>query len=139
MVDKLCTAIFKNFNAIIQHENNQTSYEIVRAWGLPESEFDSRCIKVVRAAAHEALTLGSVLKPGDMMMDMKSGAGHDSAWTSRVVPTGMIFVPSRNGISHNPSEYTSPEDCILGAQVLLGAELRYDALVANDPSSENQL
>jgi len=116
------------------------SYEIVRTWGLLESQFDSRCIEVVRAAAHEALTLSSVPKPEDMMMDMKSGAGHDSAWTSRVIPTGMIFVPSRNGISHNPSEYTSPEDCALGAQVLLGAVLRYDALMANnDPSSENQL
>jgi acetylornithine deacetylase/succinyl-diaminopimelate desuccinylase-like protein len=73
-----------------------------------------------------------------MMMDMKSGAGHTSAWTSRVIATSMIFVPSRNGIPHNPSEYTSPEDCAPGAQVLLGAVLRYDALMANDPSSENQ-
>jgi len=62
----------------------------------------------------------------NLIMDMKSGAGHDSAWTSKVVNTSMIFVPSRDGISHNPNEYTSPEDCALGAQVLLGAVLRYD-------------
>jgi acetylornithine deacetylase/succinyl-diaminopimelate desuccinylase-like protein len=38
----------------------------------------------------------------------------------------MIFVPSREGISHNPEEYTSPEHCTLGAQVLLDAVLEYD-------------
>jgi hydantoinase/carbamoylase family amidase len=135
MVDKLCTAIFEDFEAIVQNENNQTSYKIVRTWGLPESQFDSRCIEVVRAAALEALALSS--KPEDVIMEMKSGAGHDSAWTSRVVPTSMIFVPSRGGISHNPNEYTSPEDCTLGAQVLLGAVLRYDSLMANGPPSES--
>lgn len=139
MVDKLCTAIFENFDVIIQNEDNQTSYEIVRTWGLPESQFDSRCIEVVRAAAVEALNLSSVPKPEDRIMDMKSGAGHDSAWTSRVVPTSMIFVPSRGGISHNPNEFTSPEDCTLGAQVLLGAVLRYDSLMANGSSFESQL
>jgi hydantoinase/carbamoylase family amidase len=138
MVDKLCTAIFEDFEDIIQNENNHTSYEIVRTWGLPESQFDSRCIKMVRAAALEALTLSSVPEPEDMIMDLKSGAGHDSAWTSRVVPTSMIFVPSRGGISHNPNEYTSPEDCTLGAQVLLGAVLRYDTLMANGPPLESQ-
>lgn len=42
----------------------------------------------------------------------------------------MIFVPCRNGVSHNPEEHCTPEDCALGAQVLLGAVLRYDALRA---------
>ena len=60
---------------------------------------------------------------------MKSRAGHDSAWTSRVCPTSMIFVPSREGISHNPEEYTSPEHCALGAQVLLDAALEYDDMI----------
>lgn len=38
----------------------------------------------------------------------------------------MIFVPSKDGISHNPEEYTSPDDCALGCQVLLQAVLTYD-------------
>jgi acetylornithine deacetylase/succinyl-diaminopimelate desuccinylase-like protein len=59
-------------------------------------------------------------------MDMKSRAGLDSAWTSRLCPTSMIFVPIKGGISHNPSEYTSPKDCALGAQVLLSSALQYD-------------
>lgn len=41
----------------------------------------------------------------------------------------MIFVPSREGISHNPEEYTSPEHCALGAQVLLDAALEYDDMI----------
>lgn len=41
-----------------------------------------------------------------------------------------IFVPCRDGVSHNPAEYCSKEDCGNGAQVLLGAMLRYDRLRA---------
>lgn len=132
MLEALCSAIFKTFDEIVAGEANRTGYSIVRTWGLPESKFDARCIGVVREAALEALELGSFPCPEEMVMEMKSAAGHDSAWTSKVVPTSMIFVPSKDGISHNPNEYTSPEDCALGAQVLLGAVLRYDALVVND-------
>lgn len=39
----------------------------------------------------------------------------------------MIFIPSKDGISHNPREYSSPEDCAIGAQVLMDAALLYDA------------
>lgn len=51
----------------------------------------------------------------------------------------MIFVPSKNGISHNELEYTSKEDCATGAQVLLGAVLRFDTLRAarQSPASES--
>lgn len=124
MVEDLCTAIFKSFDEILQQERNSTSYKILRTWGLPESVFHKDCIDVVRAAATEAVG-------PDQLMDMKSGAGHDAAWTSKVVKTTMIFVPSKDGISHNPNEYTSPEDCALGAQVLLQAVLRYDEAIKN--------
>jgi acetylornithine deacetylase/succinyl-diaminopimelate desuccinylase-like protein len=55
-------------------------------------------------------------------------AGHDSVHTSTRVPTAMIFVPCREGLTHNPAEYSSPEDCANGAQVLLGSVLRFDQL-----------
>ncbi|KAI9697254.1 MAG: hypothetical protein M1836_004818 [Candelina mexicana] len=61
---------------------------------------------------------------------MISGAGHDSVYTSRRCPTSMVFVPCRDGVSHNPEEYCKSEDCEIGAQVLLGAVLRYDRLRA---------
>jgi N-carbamoyl-L-amino-acid hydrolase len=50
---------------------------------------------------------------------MASGAGHDAQMLARVCPTGMIFVPSAKGLSHNPGEYTKPEDLEAGANVLL--------------------
>jgi len=50
---------------------------------------------------------------------MTSGAGHDAQMMSRMCPTAMIFVPSRDGISHNPREFTEGESLIAGAQVLL--------------------
>ncbi len=50
---------------------------------------------------------------------MVSGAGHDAQVMARVVPTGMIFVPSKNGRSHSPVESTAPSDLETGANVLL--------------------
>jgi N-carbamoyl-L-amino-acid hydrolase len=54
---------------------------------------------------------------------MPSGAGHDAQMLARVCPTAMIFTPSRDGISHNPAEYTDPEDLAAGSDVLLQAML----------------
>lgn len=50
---------------------------------------------------------------------MTSGAGHDAQMIARIAPAAMIFVPSKNGISHNPAEYTSEEELIQGARLLL--------------------
>src|SRR5262249_48189649 len=51
-------------------------------------------------------------------VDLPSGAGHDAQQIAHLVPIGMIFVPSRGGISHSPREYTSPEDAANGVEVL---------------------
>jgi len=56
---------------------------------------------------------------GHTVRRMPSGAGHDAQMLARVCPTGMVFVPSVDGVSHNPAEYTSPEDLEAGANVLL--------------------
>jgi allantoate deiminase len=58
---------------------------------------------------------------GAKHMRMPSGAGHDAMEVGRHVPAGMLFVPSRNGVSHSPEEYTRPDDCDLGARVLARA------------------
>ncbi|HEV7322225.1 MAG TPA: Zn-dependent hydrolase [Ensifer sp.] len=50
---------------------------------------------------------------------MTSGAGHDAQMIARIAPSAMIFVPSRDGISHNPREHTEPDDLVAGANVLL--------------------
>ena len=50
---------------------------------------------------------------------MTSGAGHDAQMMSRICPTAMIFIPSINGVSHNPAEATDESDVLAGANVLL--------------------
>lgn len=55
---------------------------------------------------------------------MPSGAGHDAMQMAKITPTGMIFIPSTRGISHNPMEWTKPADICLGAQLLLEAMIR---------------
>ncbi|KAI2617748.1 amidase [Hypoxylon sp. NC1633] len=91
----------------------------------PATVFHADCIAAVRASA-EAVTGSS-----ELVRDMTSGAGHDSVYASRCCPTSMIFVPSKNGVSHNPEEYTSPEDCAIGAEVLMQSVLRYDHMRAS--------
>jgi N-carbamoyl-L-amino-acid hydrolase len=55
---------------------------------------------------------------GHSVLRLPSGAGHDAQMFARVCPTGMVFVPSRGGVSHNPAEYTEPDHLAAGAQVL---------------------
>jgi len=59
---------------------------------------------------------------------MPSGAGHDAMQMAKITPAGMIFVPSKRGISHNPLEWTDPADIALGAQLLMETMIR----VANE-------
>ena len=59
---------------------------------------------------------------------MPSGAGHDAMQMAKITPAGMIFVPSKRGISHNPLEWTDPKDIALGAQLLMETMVR----VANE-------
>lgn len=50
-----------------------------------------------------------------------SFAGHDTQSMSRIAPSAMFFVPSVNGVSHSPEEFTADQDCVNGANVLLNA------------------
>ena len=73
-------------------------------------EFDERVIKIVERRAREV---------DPRVRRMPSGAGHDAQMLARVCPTAMIFVPSKDGISHNPREHTEPDQLIEGANVLM--------------------
>jgi N-carbamoyl-L-amino-acid hydrolase len=57
---------------------------------------------------------------------MPSGAGHDTQDMATIAPAGMIFVPSKNGVSHAPDEYTAPQDMANGVSVLLQTILKLD-------------
>jgi beta-ureidopropionase / N-carbamoyl-L-amino-acid hydrolase len=92
-----------------------------RIWDQPPVRFDAACVESVRRAAAVS---------GFSAQEIISGAGHDAAYVSRVAPTAMIFVPCRDGVSHNESEFTSKEQCAAGAQVLLQAVLDYDRALA---------
>ena len=62
-------------------------------------------------------------KLGYSTMDVVSGAGHDAIYTARVAPSGMIFVPCKDGISHNEIEDAQPAHLEAGCNVLLHAML----------------
>ncbi|MEC7810764.1 MAG: Zn-dependent hydrolase [Actinomycetota bacterium] len=63
---------------------------------------------------------------GHSVMRLPSGAGHDAQMMARVCPTGMVFVPSHKGISHNPQEHTDPDDLVAGCNVLFQTILALD-------------
>jgi len=58
---------------------------------------------------------------GCSTLTMPSGAFHDAQFLVPVAPTGMVFIPCRNGVSHNPAEYAEPGHCAAGARVLARA------------------
>ena len=72
-------------------------------------EFDARIVDQIEQLAQQT---------GLSTKRMPSGAGHDAQMMARICPTGMIFVPSLDGVSHNPAEHTDEEDLIAGAQLL---------------------
>jgi len=76
--------------------------------------FDADCIERVRDGAH-ALDYAH--------REITSGAGHDAIYVARVAPTAMIFIPCKDGISHNELEDARPEHVEAGANVLLQAVL----------------
>jgi N-carbamoyl-L-amino-acid hydrolase len=65
-------------------------------------------------------------KLGMTTLSLPSGAGHDAQEMARIAPMGMIFIPSKDGISHAPEEYSSPEAIANGANVLLHTLLELD-------------
>ena len=83
-------------------------------WWSPAVHYDQACIDAVRQAASEM---------GFPHRDIVSGAGHDAGYIARVAPVGMVFVPCKDGISHNEIEDASPDDLAAGCNVLMRAML----------------
>lgn len=77
--------------------------------------FDDRVVDLVESVARDR---------GNSVQRMPSGAGHDAQMLARLCPTGMIFVPSRGGLSHNVNEHTDEADLVSGANILLDVMLR---------------
>lgn len=88
--------------------------------GISRSE-PSPCSERLRAHLAEAATSLSL-----KTVSLASGAGHDAGFMGRIAPMAMIFVPSREGKSHCPEEWTDPPQCAAGARVLRAAVQRID-------------
>jgi len=80
---------------------------------LLNADAPADCAPEVRAALAD-----SCRKHGFPFLEMVSRAYHDSLFMSRVAPTAMLFIPCRNGYSHRPDEYASPEDIARGTLIL---------------------
>ena len=91
--------------------------EVVKAWNRDTVYWDKKLVGYVEESASEA---------GVSHMNIHSGAGHDAQFASYMLPTTMIFVQSKDGLSHCEPEYSTPEHCTEGATVMLGAVLRAD-------------
>lgn len=118
-LDALEAAVRARFAEIVEMQEGVE----IRKWEQTNAstavKFDPVAVQCVRDACAEY--------PKE---ELVSGAGHDSVHTSRRIPTAMIFIRCKDGISHNPVEYSSPEDITVGAKVLLSAVLDYDRRTA---------
>jgi N-carbamoyl-L-amino-acid hydrolase len=97
--------------------------ELERVSYYPPCAFHPDCVSAVRAATE---------KLGYSTMDVVSGAGHDAIYAARVAPAGMIFVPCKDGISHNEIEDAQPDHLEAGCNVLLHAMLARATLASAD-------
>ena len=88
------------------------SIDVDQIWHCPPVEFDKNCVAAVRQGAEQF---------GFNHQDIVSGAGHDACQMVKIAPTGMIFVPCADGLSHNEEESAKPEDLEAGCNVLLHA------------------
>jgi N-carbamoyl-L-amino-acid hydrolase len=113
-MDAMDRALGQAFERARARHEGRLEFQLEEIWYAPPVAFDADCIEAVRQAA-KALGLSS--------REIVSGAGHDAVYMARVVPTAMIFVPCKDGISHAEAEYAAPEACADGANVLLHAVL----------------
>ena len=100
--------------AALEREGHGISVAIEQVVYFPPVAFDPALVQLVRDGARRL---------GVQPLDIVSGAGHDAVYVSRTAPTAMIFVPCKDGISHNEIEDADPEHLTAGANVLLHAML----------------
>jgi N-carbamoyl-L-amino-acid hydrolase len=109
-------AMVDEIKAVAQRWQDSTGLriELTLVSSYPAQAFHESCVQAVSAAAAEL---------GYSQMPVVSGAGHDAIYTARLAPSGMIFIPCKDGISHNEIEDAKPADIAAGCNVLLHAML----------------
>jgi N-carbamoyl-L-amino-acid hydrolase len=98
-------------------QESGTSFTFTSSFSSSPAPTDPRVQQAIQTAANAL---------GFSTRRIPSGAGHDTQSMARFAPAGMIFIPSVNGISHSPQEFSHPEDIENGANVLLHALLALD-------------
>lgn len=114
--ERTWTRIEKRFAEIAAAEEVAINCELVA------DERPALTTPAIRDAVREAARAA-----GFSTLDLPSGAGHDAQQVSHFAPIGMIFVPSRDGISHSPREYSAPDAVARGAETLYRTLLLLDA------------
>src|SRR4030095_567313 len=112
--------LFEKIQAEVRRIESETGtkFEFTQVNTTPPAPTDARIRRVIDESAKQ---LGFTTKL------LPSGAGHDAQEIANLCPVGMIFVPSRDGISHSPREFSSPEDITNGTNVLLHSLIKLDA------------
>ncbi len=100
-MEALEAAMRREFARIVAGEEGVEIARWETLTAVDPTVFDTEAVECVRAAAEAT---------GRAHADLVSGAGHDSVFTARTCPTAMCFIRCRDGISHHPSEYSTPED-----------------------------
>ena len=114
--DELLNTMHEEMLAFVAQtrQDSGLAIDLERVSYYPPCPFHPDCVDAVRAATE---------KLGYSTMDVVSGAGHDAIYAARVAPSGMIFVPCKDGISHNEIEDAQPAHLEAGCNVLLHAML----------------
>lgn len=113
---KMYADIEKLAHKIAEETNTQIDFE-----HLNLSSFPTKASKEIQEKMMEAAE-----SLGISYIKMQSGAGHDTQEMAALGPIGMVFIPSKDGISHNPKEYSSPAQMANGANVMLHTVLLLD-------------
>lgn len=122
--DALLNTMHEEMLAFIDKTSQSTGLSIAidRVSYYPPCPFHPDCVDAVRAATAEL---------GYSTMDVVSGAGHDAIYAARLAPSGMIFVPCKDGISHNEIEDARSDHLEAGCNVLLLAMLERAKVVSS--------
>ncbi|QNK69150.1 Zn-dependent hydrolase [Variovorax sp. PAMC26660] len=114
--DELLDRMHAEILAFVERTGRETGLGVTieRVSYIPPCPFHPDCVEAVRRATE---------KLGYSTMDVVSGAGHDAIYAARLAPAGMIFVPCKDGISHNEIEDAQPDHLTAGCNVLLHAML----------------
>jgi beta-ureidopropionase / N-carbamoyl-L-amino-acid hydrolase len=123
VTDALLDTMHGEIEAFIECTRRETglAIDLARVSYYPPCPFHPDCVDAVRAATD---------KLGYSTMDVVSGAGHDAIYVARLAPAGMIFVPCKDGISHNEIEDAQPAHLEAGCNVLLYAMLERAGLAS---------